>query len=159
MQRTHLFLFLVLSAIIAPAQTASELTARYGDPDVERFLVRPGITLMARYAGDRTSCEMVIEPIRSIIPRNESDMYMPPEVMTEIIDEVLPQASRGKLLLGVVTKSGCNDLETGDYENVSIRRFRHRCDLPSPEIEGAATISWKTPSCAINSLLSSSQKP
>jgi hypothetical protein len=56
-----------VSAIVAPAQTASELTARYGDPDVERFLVCPGITLMARYAGDRTACEMVIGPIRSII--------------------------------------------------------------------------------------------
>ena len=120
MPRTHLLLFLVLSAIVAPAQTASELTARYGDPDVERFLVRPGITLMARYAGDRTACEMVIEPIRSIIPRNESEMYMRPEVMTEIIDEVLPEADRGKLLLGVVTKSGCIDLETLDYENVTI---------------------------------------
>jgi hypothetical protein len=98
MPPTHLLLFLVLSAIVAPAQTASELSARYGDPDVERFLVRPGITLMARYAGDRTACEMVIEPIRSIIPRNESEMYMRPEVMTEIIDEVLPEASRGKLL-------------------------------------------------------------
>ena len=151
MPRTHLLLFLVLSAIVAPAQTASELTARYGDPDVERFVVRPGITLMARYTGDRTACEVVIEPLRSIISRNESDMYMRPEVMTEIIGEVLPEASRGKLLLGIVTKSGCNDLETEDYENVTIHRFRHRCVLPNPEIEGRATITWKNTSCSVPS--------
>jgi len=134
MPPTHLLLFLVLSAIIAPAQTASELTVRYGDPDVERFRVRPGITLMARYAGDRTACEI-----------------MRPEVMTEIIEEVLPEASRGKLLLGVITKSGCNDLETEDYENVTIHRFRHRCRLPDPEIEGQATITRKNTSCTVPS--------
>lgn len=106
---------------------------------------------MARYADDRSACEIVIEPIRSIIPRNESDMYMRPELMTEIIDEVLPEASRGKLLFGVVTKSGCNDLETEDYENVTIHRFRHRCALPNPEIEGRATITRKNTSCSVPS--------
>jgi hypothetical protein len=107
MSRTHLLLFVLLTGLVAGAQTASDLTARYGDPDVERFRVRPGITLMARYAGDRTVCEMLIEPIHSIIPHDEPTKYMRPEVMTEIIDEVLPEADRGKLLLGVVTKAGC----------------------------------------------------
>jgi hypothetical protein len=159
MPRIHLLLFLVLSAI-APAQTASELTARYGDPDVERFLVRPGVTLMARYTSDRTACEMLIEPLRSIIPRNESAIYMRPEVMTEIIDEVLPEAIRGKLLHSFVTKSGCNDFETKEYENVTINRFRHNCDLPNPEIEGQATITWKNTSCTVPSgKLSDVRKP
>lgn len=38
MAGTHLMLFLVLSAIVAPAQTARELTARYGDPEWSDFL-------------------------------------------------------------------------------------------------------------------------
>ena len=153
MSRTHLLLFVFLSGIVAAAQTAGDLTARYGDPDVERFRVRPGITLMGRYAEDRTVCEMLIEPIRSIIPHDEPAKYMRPEVMTEIIDEVLPEADRGKLLLGVVTKSGCNDLETRDYENVTIHRFRHRCLLPNPEIEGAATITRKSAVCAVTRII------
>lgn len=85
---------------------------------------------MARYAGDRTACEMVIEPIRSIIARTEPDRYIRPEVMDQIIDEILPESDRGKLLFGAVTKSGCNDLETEAYENVTIHRFRHRCRRP-----------------------------
>ena len=40
------FLFLVI-ATASVAQTATDLTARYGYPDVERFVVRPGITMMA----------------------------------------------------------------------------------------------------------------
>jgi hypothetical protein len=151
MSRTVLLLFLVLSAIVAPAQSASELKALYGDPDVERFLVRPGITLMVRYAGDRTACEMLIQPMRTIIPLNEATMYMRPEVMTEIIEEVLPEANRGKLLRRFVINSGCNDVETKEYENVTINRFRHKCDLPNPEIEGEATITRKNSSCALTS--------
>ena len=151
MSRSVLVLFLVLPAVVAVAQNASELKARYGDPDVERFLVRPGVTLMARYADDRNACEMLIAPMRSIIRRNEAATYMRPEVMTEIIDEVLPEANRGKLLRSFVTKSGCNDFESKEYENVTISRSRHKCDLPNPEIEGEATITRKNSSCAVPS--------
>jgi AAA+ superfamily predicted ATPase len=91
---------------------------------------------------------MVVEPTRSIIPRDEPTPYMRPEDVTEIIDEVLPEADRGELLLGVVTKSGCNEYETMDYQNVTISRFRHKCDLPKPEIEGAATVTRKNPACS-----------
>jgi hypothetical protein len=159
MSRSPLMLFLFVAAIAASAQTASDLDTRYGEPDAERFLVRPGVTLMARYAGDRTACEMVIEPIRSIIPRAEPDKYIRPEVMDQIIDEILPESDRGKLLVGAVTKSGCNDLEIEDYENVTIHRFRHRSRLPNPEIEGKATITGKNPSCtAIDGSVSGIQK-
>jgi hypothetical protein len=113
------------------------------------FVFGPGITLMARYAADRTACEMLIEPTRSIIPNDEPAEYMRPEVITEIIDEVLPEADRGKLRLRAVTKAGCNDFEIIDYENVKIARFRHRCLLPNPEIEGAARITHKSPSCGV----------
>ncbi|HKF03016.1 MAG TPA: hypothetical protein VKB49_11915 [Candidatus Sulfotelmatobacter sp.] len=148
MYRAVLLVFLSLSAIAAPAQSASELKARYGDPEVERFLVRPGVKLMARYASDRTACEILIGPMRSIIPRNEAAIYIRPEVMTEIIEEVLPEANRGNLLESFLTKSGCNEIETKEYENVTITRFRHKCDLPNPEIEGQAMIMRRSPSCA-----------
>ncbi len=151
MSRTLLVLFLVLPSVVATAQSAGELKARYGDPDVERFLARPGITLMVRYADDRSACEMLIAPMRSIIPRNEAGTYMRPEVVTEIIDEVLPEANRGNLLRSLVTKSGCNDFETKEYENVTINRFRHECDPPNPEIEGEASVTWKNSSCAVPS--------
>jgi hypothetical protein len=90
---------------------------------------------------------MAIEQTHSWIPSDEPDKYMRPEAVTEIIDEILPEAERGELRLGVVTKSGCNDLENDDYQDFTVIRFRHRCNLPSPEIEGAATITRKAPSC------------
>jgi hypothetical protein len=99
MPRIHLLLFLMLSATVVPSQTASDLTSRYGNSDVERFRA-PMNHLMVRHADDRTACEMVIEPMRSIIPCDEGAKYIHPEVMTEIIDVVLPEADRGALTLG-----------------------------------------------------------
>ncbi len=127
--------------------TATDLHARYGDPDVERFKVRPGITLMVDYGTDQSACQMVVEPRRSIIPRDEPAKYMRPEVMTEILDEVVPEADRGKLLFNTITKSGCNDFQITDYQNVTVSRFRYRCRLPNPEIEGAATVTRNNSSC------------
>jgi hypothetical protein len=127
---------------------ATDLHAFYGDPLVKRFVVRPGITLVATYGTDQGACQMVVAPTRSILPRVEPAKYMQPEVVTEIIDEVLPDADRGNLLLRFVTKSGCNDYETIDYQSVTISRFRHKCELPNPEIEGAATLTRKAAACS-----------
>jgi hypothetical protein len=144
------------SSEIAPQKFAPaiELTATdlhtYGDPDVERFIVRPGVTLMVAYGTDQAACQMVVKPTRSILPHDEPAEYMRPEVVTEILDEVLPDAGRGELLLRVVTKSGCNDYETVDYQGVTVSRFRHKCRLPNPEIEGPATMTRKSASCGSN---------
>lgn len=135
--------------------SAADLHNRYGDPDVQRFPVRSGVTLSVTYGQNRAVCELVVEPTPSKIPREEPVKYMRPELMTEIIDENVPEANRGRLLLNLVSKDGCNEDETADYENVKIERFRQRCGLPNPEIESPTTITLKTQSCAINSRLSS----
>ena len=75
--------------------------ARYGVPSAQRFVIRPGIRLMVSYGTDQAACQMVVEPTRSIIPRDEPAKYMRPEVVTEIIDEILPEAERGDKLLGI----------------------------------------------------------
>lgn len=73
---------------------------------------------------------------------------MRPEVVTQILEEVVPDAARGNLILRTVTKSGCNELETVDYQNATIFRSRHKCRLPSPEGEEAATVTLKNPPCS-----------
>jgi hypothetical protein len=127
--------------------TATDLHTQYGDPDAERFIVRPGITLMVAYDTDHSACQMVVEPTRSISPRDKSAKYMRPEVVTEILDEVLPEADRGKLLLDTITKSGCNDFQIADYQNVTVSHSIHKCRLPNPDIEGTATVTRKNSSC------------
>jgi hypothetical protein len=127
---------------------AADLHARYGEPDVERFIVRPNVTLMVAYGTNRAACQMVVERMRSIIPHDQPAEYMRPKVVTEIIDVVLPEADRGSLLLRTVTKSGCNEIENADYQNVvTVSHFRHKCNLPGPGIEGEATVTRKNPAC------------
>lgn len=139
----------IASQTYAPAieLNATDLRSRYGDPSVEGFVVRPGITLMATYGTDQAACRMVVEPSGSIISRDGPTKYMRPEVVTEIIDEVLPEPDRGELLFALVTKSGCNDYETMEYHNVTLSRFRHKCDLPNAETEGEATVTYKNVAC------------
>jgi MarR family len=126
---------------------AADLHTRYGVPVAQRFEVRPRITLMVAYGMDQAACQMVVEPTHSIIPRDEPAKYTRPEVVDEIIDEVLPDADRGKLLFGIVTKSGCNDYQRDDYQNFTVSRLRHNCSLPNPEIEGVATLTRKSLLC------------
>jgi len=126
---------------------AADLHARYGDPDAERFAVHPGITLMVPYGADQAACQMVIEPTHSIILHAEPALYMRPEAVNKIIDEILPAADRGQPLLNLVTKSGCNDYELIEYQNITVSRFRHNCQPPTLEIEGTATVTRKSPSC------------
>ena len=132
----------------AIALTATDLRTRYGDSRAQRFMVRPGITLMVTYGTDQASCRMVLGPTRSILPREEPVQYMRSGDVTGIIDEVLTDADRGKQLRRVVTRSGCNGYETIDYDNVTVSRFSHGCDLPKPEMEGEATVMRKNPACS-----------
>jgi len=66
------------------------------------------------------------------------------------LDEVVPEADRGKLLLDTITKIGCNDFQITDYQNVTVSRSRHQCRLPNPDIEGAATVTRTNSSCDNN---------
>jgi hypothetical protein len=131
----------------AIALTATDLRNRYGDPGAQRFMVRPGITLMATYGTDRAACRMVLGPTRSVIPRDEPARYTRSEDVTGIIDEVLPEADRGEQLRRVVTRSGCNDYEMIDYGNVTVSRLRHDCNLPKSEVEGQATVTRNNSGC------------
>lgn len=135
------------SSDVSMPQTAIDLHTRYGTPDAQRYVVRPGITLMVTYGIDEFACQMVLEPTTSIIHHDEPAKYMRPKVVTEVLEEVVPEAERGALILRTVTKSGCNDYEIIDYQNVTVYRFRHNCRLPNPDIERAATITRKHTSC------------
>jgi hypothetical protein len=132
----------------AIALTATDLRTRYGDSRAQRFMVRPGITLMVTYGTDQAACRMVLGPTRSILPSEEPVLYMRSEDVTDIINDVLTDVDRGEQLRRVVTRSGCNDYEIIDYENVTVSRFSHRCDLPQPQMEGEATVMRKNPACS-----------
>jgi hypothetical protein len=139
-------MLLLLMTTAAVAQTASDLYARYGDPDVERFVVRPGITLMASYAEDRSACEMVTEPKHSIQQSDDKEQSMAAKTVTEIIDELIPKPERGILLDHIIENMGAGELQVAAYQNVTISRYFVRY-LPANQDEKSATVVRKDGLC------------
>lgn len=113
-------LLLVLFPISAVAQTADDLTARYGYPDAERFLARPEIVLTAKYAKDHAACEMLIGG------RGSEQQSMATVAVSEIIDELIPRWQRGILLDHSIESMGAAEHQVFKYQNVTISRtFMH----------------------------------
>jgi hypothetical protein len=74
------------------AQTPQTLRDRYGGPDIERFTAAHDIGLTVQYGSDGVACQIVIERKQNKQVLN----YMEPEAVSEIIDELVPSASRGR---------------------------------------------------------------
>lgn len=126
-------------------QTSQGLRQRYGNPDVERYVVRPGI-VMTVFAKDGQPCEVVIEPWHSLISNDTSLKLIPSDKVTEILDEVLPLTQRGKLLRDISFTGGCNLIRTCDYEMVTIIRTI-RCTSDGGAWESPMQVRFKTSRC------------
>jgi hypothetical protein len=131
--------------------TAVDLHARYGDPEVERFLVRPGINLMVIYNPQRRVCEMIVEPERSMIPHDEPKEDMPPELAREILDELLPEKTLGDVITGYAVMTGGHAARRSEYESVVITHVLVNVGSQKPEMETRLTIESKESLCqAVN---------
>jgi len=138
---------LVAAASVVLTQSSQEFHSRYGEPDMERFISRPGIGLTIQYGSDHLACQVLIEPPRPLIYTEENVPLMSSESVTEILEEVVPSRMRGKETGKTVTASGCNEFQIVEYENVSIMRSTHNCLPLKPEREMRATIGFKRDIC------------
>jgi TonB family protein len=120
------FLFVVATSVL-PQQGSQELHNRYGETDLERFAVRPGISLTVQYGSDHLACQFVIEPSNPLVPSDPIGSYSPMSsvIVTEILEEIVPMQTRGKQVSISETAFGFADVTAVfDYENVSITRSR-----------------------------------
>jgi hypothetical protein len=95
---------------------------------MERFAVRSGITLTAEYGPDRIACELLIAPTQALIELQTPIPPMSSKGVSDVLQEVLPVATRGKQINSDTVEVQSATLLRTDYENVSIRRF---CSSPS----------------------------
>jgi TonB family protein len=119
------FLFVVTSVL--PQQGSQELHNRSGETELERFAVRPGISLTVQYGSDHLACQLVIEPSNPLVPSDTIGSYSPMSsyIVTEILEEIVPMQTRGKQVSISSTAFGFADVTVvSDYENVSITRIR-----------------------------------
>jgi hypothetical protein len=120
--RVQLMAAMISIALPGTLQTTEGLRHKYGPPDAERYIVRPGIVMTVAFAKDGRPCEMVIEPRRSLVSTEPVSKPMPSDKVSEILNEVLPTSQRGRLLQDITFTGGCNSIRNTDYETVSISR-------------------------------------
>ncbi len=118
--------------------TSTELHARYGQPESERFQARPGIVLTVDYGSDGLACGMLITS-RETLSSETDDGKLPfdsallnpgkhyLEKVDEILNEAVPESTRGEVGAAMNTLAGCGLIGNAEYGNVSISRAGNAC--------------------------------
>jgi hypothetical protein len=110
------------------APNAQDFHKLYGEPTMERFAVRNGITVTVEYGADRAACQILIAPRRLLVEVQSPDPPMSSSGVSGVLQELLPPVTRGKQISSDSTQVDGNTLLTTNYEKVSIRRI---CSSPS----------------------------
>ena len=80
-------LFAILAFAAAAPQDTLDLHMRYGQPDLERFSIRPDVTLTAEYGSDGKACVLSVKPRHGLIAMDTA---------LDTLSEVAPPDLRGK---------------------------------------------------------------
>jgi hypothetical protein len=140
--------FVVAAASAASPQSSDEFHNRWGEPTLERFQARPGISVTVEYGSDHLACQIAIEPPQPLFHQEEQAQFMSSGAVTEILEEIVPAQVRGKETGRSIAAIGCNEFEIVEYGNVAIMRSTLNCLPLKPERETRATISFKRDICA-----------
>jgi hypothetical protein len=137
--------FAVGSLVLAPS--SQELHKRYGEPNLERFMVRPGIALTAEFGPDHSVCLVLIEPPRTPLHPEESLPLISSDKVTDILEEVVPVKLRGMSIASSIESMGCAESRKTQYQGLIIERVRNNCPSPTSEHEVRATVSYTRDVC------------
>jgi len=118
--------------------TSTELHPRYGQPESERFQARPGIVLTVDYGSDGLACGMLITSRETLSSETEDgklpfdSAWLNPgrhylEKVDEILNEAVPESTRGEGGAAMNTQAGCGLIGNTEYGNVSISRVGNAC--------------------------------
>jgi hypothetical protein len=140
----------VVSLGLPLAQTSQTLRDRYGEPDIERFTAAHDIGMTVQYGSDGVACQIVIERKQPLIHNEQVLNYMEPEAVSEIIDDLVPPASRGRSINSILESMGCVKGHIEEYENVWIARHSDECVPLKRERESTATVVFKRQSCPLS---------
>ena len=141
---------LLVSMGLPLAQSSRDLRSRFGEPDVERYTATNNIGLTVEYGSDGLACQIVMERKQALLHGNQEQQYMPPEVVSALIDEIVPPGSRGHHINTLLESMGCAEERVDEYENVWIGRYTDTCIPLKPERDTTATVAFKRHVCPLN---------
>lgn len=132
------------------APSSQELQRLYSEPTMERYTVRPGITLTVEYGSDRLACQLLVERTGLLEEMKNQGPPISSRSVTEILQEVVPVATRGKEIDSTVVQAEDNKLVKTEYENVSIQRICsvQSCVSSSENQDVATVVIFKRAICS-----------
>jgi hypothetical protein len=123
-------MFLALAAT-AP-QDSFDLRARYGDPDVERFAIRPDVTMTAAYGKDGKASELSIAPRQQFLRQSFTPgPTMEREAAMDLLNEVMPETGGKYNGPGAAMQDGCGAIAFMFYKNISVSVGLDPCVSPN----------------------------
>jgi hypothetical protein len=138
---------LVAVGSVVLTQSSQEFRNLYGEPDLERFVARPGISVAVEYGSDHLACQVLIEPPHSLIHQEEQARLMSSDGASQVLEEVAPVAMRGKETNAMIDVSGCVQVHMTGYDNVFIMRTTRTCDASSLDQDVRIAITFKRDIC------------
>ncbi len=146
---TQIFWLALPFLVFTFGQNANSLHNAYGNPTREELSVRQGISVTVQYGRDLQVCEMRIHPTTVSLLLKEPETLMMPELVTDIIDELVPVKERGEAGVRYDTASGCNVYSVEKFDHVTISRASHNCGSPlQPAREYPAIVTFKKLECS-----------
>jgi hypothetical protein len=137
-----------LLVVVAPPRDSIHFHSEYGEPDLERFLVRPDVTATVEYGSDGKMCYLEVMPRQAFVhglPFNLPTMSR--EMTEEVLIQMVPPKVRGKELPGSggSFQASCGAGIGYSYENVDIGLGINACEKRG-EVQ-RATVHFKRPIC------------
>jgi len=115
---------LLLLCVSVLAQSREDLTKKYGAPRSETFLLRSNIAATVSYGSNGQIKELIIAPFTNALIKSFGN-GISPDTLKELIDELVPESTRGKAQFGggvIVTCLPANDCNGShmSYEKLTI---------------------------------------
>ena len=139
--------FVVAAMGAAVPQSSNEFHNRYGEPTLERFQARPGISVTVEYGSDHLACQIVIEPPQLLIHKEEQTQLMSSDGVSEILEDIVPVAMRGNVISRGSFQDSCGVGYVTDYDNLSIVRGMNECKSSNPDHDSRTQIIFKRSTC------------
>ncbi|MGH9944073.1 MAG: hypothetical protein ACRD9R_17145 [Pyrinomonadaceae bacterium] len=142
-----LLLVTLLAGVASYAQTLSYFREKYGQPDSKGlFAVRPNIVMAVQVDKKGQVCKALIKSINETSLSASKPRTVPSKLMTDIINEVVPVAQRGRRGRTISLSGGCTSVQIEDYANVSIKRTLI-CKSENEKEELSVEVNWKDRGC------------
>lgn len=142
---------------LLPEANRERLIERYGAPTVDAhdkpgsdtFLVRSEMEASVQYGTSGRVCSIVLRPLHAARPLNSTENSIAPKELSEVLDELVPQAERGARRASSPLHTPCGsfqfELECSGIEQDWEKLVIHRNG--GNKSEQCATIRWKRDEC------------